>query len=117
MCERGHGREPVSRGVTEAKGEEMGREAIRPDARWTTVMVDQGMPVRVNVPCDDHMEAFFITDFGLGQYKIIQQAFRFLFGREGRKVGTIGPADSIRTNNPDRRAIRQIKISCSGSAR
>ena len=80
-------------------------------------MLDDGLRVRINVPCDDHMEAFFITDLGPDQNKIIQQAFRFLFGREGRKVGTIGPADSIRTNHPDRRAIGQIKISSNGSAR
>ena len=99
-------------GATEAKGKEIGSEALRPDARWTAVMVDEGLRVGVNVPCDDHMEAFFITDFGLCQYENIQPAFSFIFGGEGRKVCAIGTADSIRTNNPNRRAVRQITISC-----
>ena len=61
MFERGHGREPVSESVTEAKGEETGREAFWPDARWATVMVYEGLRVGVNVTCDGHTEAFFIT--------------------------------------------------------
>ena len=108
MCERGHGREPVSESVTEAKGEEMGREAFWPDARWATVMVDEGLRVGVNVTCDDHMEAFFITYIGLGQYKIIQKALNFLFGGKDAKLAQVEPptpyAPTTRTVDPSDRS-------------
>ena len=91
MSERGHGREPVPEGVTEAKGEKMGREAFRPDARWTAVMVDEGMRVGVNVHCDDHIEVFSLQTWAWIKIKSFSKPSAFFLAGKDAKLAQLDP--------------------------
>ena len=61
MSERRRGRESLSEGVMEAEGKECTSKAFRPNARWSAIMVKNGLRVEVDVSCDNHVEAFLIT--------------------------------------------------------
>ena len=117
MFESWYGWESVPESIAKAKREKVGREAIRPDKRGTTVVVDGRLGIRINVPSDDHMETSFITNTGLRRYEIVEEPFSDLFGGEGCKVGAVGTADPISSNNPNRRSIGQVEVGSNGSTR
>ena len=65
MREGKQGWESVPEGIAETKRAKMRREAFRSDDRWTTVVVDIRLSIRIHVASGDHMDTFFITEGGL----------------------------------------------------
>ena len=81
MGERCHILESLSEGVTEAKGEERRCNTFWLNARWSAIKVKNVLRVGIDVSCDNHAEAFIITQLRLRQNELIEETFGILFNR------------------------------------